>query len=258
MTDDVNPPWHMQMDPARREPMSAGTGILILSGALLIWLLSLVMRFAEGDAVAAGLTWCLALFLWLTLQVAIARTHVLERVAFLFPTLLQVAAPLIATVIAAFAWPSFGKAMSDVASGVSYLELVAIHALRLAAWGTVAKYRKQQLPRYFFHYGSIPDFAFALLSIALGFLMWMDILVANQSVLVVWSVLGIAVFFGAGISMYFGVETGILGWRWKYVVAKAEPPTLLPFRWPMNLAPAFCVPIFILAHQMMLAKVALS
>ena len=164
-------------------------------------------------------------------HVAIARTHVLERVAFLFPTLLQVAAPLVATVIAAFAWPGFGKAMSDVARGVSSLELVAIHALRLAAWGTVAKHRKQQLPRCFFHYGAIPDFAFALRSIALGFLMWMDIVVPSQSVLVVWSVLGIAGFFRSGISMYFGVETGILGWRWKYVVAKAEPPTLRPPLW---------------------------
>ncbi|MEL6992030.1 MAG: hypothetical protein AAGL92_10670, partial [Pseudomonadota bacterium] len=76
----------------------------------------------------------------------------------------------------------------------------------------------------------------------------------SATFLIVWSLVGMAAFLGAATTMYFGVPGTVLSFRWAAVRRGEEPPTLLPFRWPMNLAPAFCAPVFWLAHMLLIFK----
>lgn len=247
-------PWQSQLSSQAREPLAAGRGILILSALLLVWLLSLIVRFAPPEGITAALVWWAGLTCWLLLQISVSRSHALERYAVFFPTLIQVAVPLVATGLANIFIPSFREAIAGIGSEISIVELTGIHILRLAAWGTIAKYRAQQLPRYFFLAGSVPDFIFAVSAAVLTLVLWTEIVTPSSFFLTFWSVLGIVVFFGAGVTMYFGVKNSLLGFRWTNVEKGTEPPTLLPFRWPMNLAPSFCVPVFILAHQLAIIR----
>lgn len=234
-----------------------GTGILILCGTLLLWFLSLALRYTDGQELVASMVWLSCAVGWLLVQIAVARQFLPERAANSFSTLLQALIPTLATITFAVSSPVFRGAVIEIASSVTTLELVAIHALRLAAWGTVRKYQEGSLPRYFFLFGSIPDFGFAVLSVLLTLGLAFGLVAANAAFFLWWSGLGAAVFLGAAISMYFGVPGSPLSWRWERVKSGVEPPTLLPFRWPMNLAPAFCGPAFWLAHALLVVKVVL-
>lgn len=247
-------PWQSQLSPEAPEALSAGRGILILSSILLLWLVSIILRFAPPESVAAGLVWLATLTGWFVLQIAVSRRHIPEKYLPYFSTLIQVAIPLVTTGLAAFLLPDFRNAVVGIATAISLAELSAIQILRLAAWGTIAKYQAQQLPKYFFLAGSVPDFLFAISAIVVTYVVLADAAALSKQSLILWSFSGIVVFFGAGATMYFGVKNSRLGFRWKNVKTGIEPPTLLPFRWPMNLAPAFCVPLFILAHQLMIVR----
>ncbi|MEM0948221.1 MAG: hypothetical protein AAGK37_12495 [Pseudomonadota bacterium] len=250
--------WSHQLAQSKPEDWSAGYGILVLSGLMWVWYASLIARFTSEHAFGAGLVWLLAMVVWLMLQVFIARAHLPERNSHVFPTLVQALLPTGLTLAAVIYFPSLREAAVQIAIGAGATELIAIHILRLSAWGTISKFLKGQLPGYFFRFGSIPDFGFAIFSvIATAWLLVLDS-PAPPGLLVAYSIAGIAAFFGAATTMYFGVPGSALSWRWSRVEMGEEAPTFLPFRWPMNLAPSFCGPVFWLAHCLLIAKVLMA
>ncbi|MEM9333066.1 MAG: hypothetical protein AAGA53_17215 [Pseudomonadota bacterium] len=249
-------PWAHQLSQHQSEPWANGSGILILSGVLIVWFGSLAFRYTSDAAFSAAMIWLVGLMFWLLFQIKIGRDHLPEKRAFLFPTIFQALSPTLLTVALAFLQPDFQTAVVSVAKGVSIIELVAIHGLRLAAWGTIVKYQQGQLPRYFYRYASLPDFGFAILAIAAFAGLGLTGYPVPDVLLYAFSIVGAAAFLGAAITMYFGVPGTLISHRWPYVKKGEEAPTLLPFRWPMNLAPAFCGPAFWLAHALLVIKIA--
>ena len=249
-------PWGKQLTQTGPEPWAAGVGILILTGFMCVWYASLVMRFTAGTDTSVAALWVAVMILWLVAQIWISRAHIPERYSFMFFTLVQAGGPVLATVVIAMSVPAFEAAVNSIALGVSVNELVAIHVLRLAAWGTIAKYLKGQFPRYFYLLGSLPDFGFAVFAALVT--VWLVFLggQASDTFLLVYSVAGAAAFIGAATSMHFGIPGSPLSWRWSRVERGEEAPTLLPHRWPMNLAPAFCGSAFWLAHGLLFVKLA--
>ena len=250
--------WADQLTGGEPEPWTNGRGILFLCALLLLWFSSLLWRFTNGETFVAGLIWLFALALWLGLQIYLGRRHLPERFVLVFSTVLQAVLPTALTLVLVWHIVPLRAAAVSIATSTTVTELVAIHALRLAAWGTIAKYLAGQLPRYFMRYASLPDFGFAIL--ASGVAVWMAATGGTSSAAFLWafSILGIFAFIGAATTMYFGVPGSPVSWRWKDVLAGNEAPTFLPFRWPMNLAPAFCGPAFWLAHGLMFGKLTLS
>lgn len=247
-------PWQWQLCTTEPEPWRAGYGILALCVALCFWYFSLVFRFTQGEALLSASMWLIVVVLWLVVQIAIGRAHQPERFVAVCSTILQAMFPTAATLTAVTLLPSLREAVFSIATSVTLVELVAIHTLRLAAWGTIRKHRQGQLPRYFYLFGSLPDFGFAIVAVLFTLILIIDVVRPSNGFLIGWSLLGATVFLGAALGMYFGVPGSALSWRWLRVKRGREAPTLLPFRWPMNLAPAFCGPAFWLAHALLIAK----
>ncbi|MEM9761259.1 MAG: hypothetical protein AAF968_01895 [Pseudomonadota bacterium] len=256
MQSSTEKPWQWQLGAREPQPWWAGYPILALCIVLCLWYASLALRFTEGAALPAALIWVFAAAVWLGSQIALAREHLPERFAATFSTIVQAVLPVLATVVAAIVVLSFKDAVLSIASGVTVFELVAIHILRLAAWGTIAKYRQGQLPRYFYRFGSIPNFGFAITATSFSAALFVRAVQPSDWLLIAWSALGAVALLGAAISMYLGVPGSALSSRWRYVQQGREAPALLAFRWPMNLAPAFCGPAFWLAHGLLIVKVA--
>ncbi|MEO1344856.1 MAG: hypothetical protein AAFV74_11925 [Pseudomonadota bacterium] len=253
-TTSPKAPRAAQLDRSGPGRLRSGGPILTLCAVLWLWLTSLVWRFLEPDLQPVSFGVSVALALWFIAQVILMRRGVVERGAFAFTSILQALTP---TLLIAF-WvlgTDTGRMLATlIAQRVTIFEMVSLHMLRLAAWGTVKKYRQKQLPRYFFLFGSIPDFAFAIGAVALTGLIWAGVFNLSAMFLIVWSLVGMAAFLGAATTMYFGVPGTVLSFRWAAVERGEEPPTLLPFRWPMSLAPAFCAPVFWLAHMLLIFK----
>lgn len=247
-------PWARQLLSTGPAQWREGFPISALCAMLWLWLVSLAMRFLEDGAAQAGLMISAALAIWFGLQTFLMRHGTIERGAPFFSTIWQAMIPTLLIGGWALTTPTGRDVATTLAQHVTVLELVAIHMLRLAAWGTVKKYQDQQLPRYFFLFGSIPDFAFAIGAVALTGLIWAGIYAPSPTVLVAWSVIGMVAFLGAATTMYFGVSNNVLSIRWAAVERGEAPPTLLPFRWPTNLAPSFCAPVFWLAHLLLIFK----
>ena len=130
------------------------------------------------------------------------------------------------------------------ASVTSDIQLISFHVLRLLAIGTIIKYRQGKLPLHFVIFGSIPDFLFAVSAVV-------TIIAANGPVarefLIVWHLVGLSVFLGAGISMWFSVPS-------LFRIFHGKPDASIVFQFPMVLAPNFTVPLFMLAHSFALVK----
>lgn len=251
-------PWADQLIRQEPESWASGRGILFLCALLLLWYGSLLWRYTSGEAFVAGSIWLFALNLWFAMQIYLGRRHLPERFALVFSTILQAVLPTVVTLVLVWNIAPLREAAISIAIGTTVTELVAIHALRLAAWGTIAKYLAGQLPLYFMRYASLPDFGFAILASGLAVWMIATSSTSSAAILCGFSILGILAFFGAATTMYFGVPGSPVSWRWKNVLVGDEAPTFLPFRWPMNLAPAFCGPAFWFAHGLMIGKLAFS
>ena len=70
----------------------------------------------------------------------------------------------------------------------------------------------------------------------------------GEESLALWHRIGIIVFFGAGISMFFSVKSPLQLFR------NANPDTSIVFQYPMLLAPNLTVPLFAIAHLFALVK----
>ena len=211
------------------------------------WLLGL------DDAAPGYLTtvviWTVAMLAWMVLVIfAGTRGFFLKHTRWLS----NLVGVVLVVVFAAVLFGSIGVAREGLltaASGVTDLQLVSIHVLRLLAIGTVIKYIQGQLPLHFVVFGSLPDFLFAVSAVVV------TILAANgplgRDFLIVWNIVGFSLFCGAGISMFFSVPS-------PFRIYHDEPDASIVFRFPMVLAPNFTVPLFMLAHAFALVKLVTS
>ena len=97
--------------------------------------------------------------------------------------------------------------------------------------------------------GSTPDFLFAVSAVVLS--IFAATAPIGHQLLIVWHVVGIAAFLGAGFSMFLSVPSPLR-------IYNDKPDTAIVFQFPMVLAPNFTVPLFILAHGVALAKLYMS
>ncbi len=236
------------------EAWSAGAGILLLCAVEWGWFASLSARFTSGAARTGASVWLVLALAWLGLNIVLSRRHVPEAYTRWFPTIVQALALVGLSVALALCWSPLSAALRSVAQQVTVVELIGFHGLRLAAWGTVRKWRQGQLPTYFLLAGSVPDLLFAVQAVAVAALLAAGVITMSGTLLIIWSVLGFVAFLGAAVTMNFGVPGSSISIRWSHVRAGRESDTYLPFRWPMNLAPAFTTSLFTLAHVLAITK----
>jgi len=141
--------------------------------------------------------------------------------------------------------PAARDGLASAAAATTDRELASIHILRLLAIGTIIKYVQRELPLHFVILGSLPDFVFAVSAVVVTFLAGDGAL--GQQFLLAWHSIGVSLFLGAGISMYFSVPS-------PFRIYHGDPDASIVFRFPMVLAPNFTVPLFMLAHAFALVK----
>jgi hypothetical protein len=213
----------------------------------LAWLAYWLLRpdTATPAYLATVLVWIAAMLAWLVVAVRLGRRGFFLTHSTRFSNLVGVA--LVVTVgTGLFLATAAGReGVLGAAAGVPDVHLIGFHGLRLLAVGTVVKYVQRQLPLHFALMGSLPDVLFAVSAVVVG------VLAANGPVsggfLLVWHIVGLVTFLGAGVSMFFSVPSP---WR----VFHRQPDASLVFQFPMLLAPNFTVPLFMLAHLLAIAK----
>lgn len=207
------------------------------------WLYSSGTGSFSFHAVTTG--WVIVMLSWMILVTRLAgRDFFLNGSRWLsnlvgFTAVVAVTTAMFGTV------PAIREGLFAAASATSDTQLISIHVLRLLAFGAAIKFWQGELPRHFFVIGAIPDFLFALSAVA------MLILAGNSSLspttLLIWHVIGAAVFLGAGISMFFSMPSPLR-------LFDSKPDASLVFRFPMVLAPNLTVPLFVVAHLFAITK----
>jgi len=189
--------------------------------------------------------WVCTMMVWLWLVISLARNKFIETHSFKFTNLIGFFTVIIFSILVFGSTETGRSGIQSAVQQMSDTQLILIHTLRILSFGTFIKYLQGQLPGHFILLGTIPDFCFALTAI---FLLFVDTSVSNDPrFYLMWHSVGIAAFFGAGISMFFSVPSPIQ-------ITSKLPNTSLVFRYPMALAPNFCVPLFALAHIFALVK----
>jgi hypothetical protein len=201
-------------------------------------------------ATSAGYTttvvaWIVAMLGWLVLAIYLGRRGFFLKHTRWLSNLVGAVMVVTFAIVAFGAVPPVREGLISAAIATTDGELVSIHILRLLAIGTIVKYLQRQLPLHFLIFGSLPDFLFAISAVVVAFLPGRGFL--DQEFLIGWHAIGILVFFGAGISMFFSMPS-------PFRIFHAVPDTSIVFRFPMLLAPNFTVPLFMLAHVFALVK----
>lgn len=194
---------------------------------------------------ATTVVWIALMLAWMMTAISLANKGVYLKYTYRFSNLLGF---LFVLFFSAFLFGIIDTATRGLliaATHTSNPQLVTFHMLRLLAVGTVLKYAQGQLPLHFVIFGSIPDLLFALSAVILT--VWGSIHTWGSDHLIVWHIIGLSVFLGAGISMFFSVPSPTR-------IYQDKPDTSIVFQFPMVLAPNFTVPLFALAHVFALIK----
>lgn len=191
------------------------------------------------------IAWIAAMLVWLGFVVSVGRRGFFLKHSRRLSNLAGVALVVAFATLLFGALPAARDGLAAAAAAASDCELAAIHILRLLAVGTIVKYCQRELPLHFVIWGSLPDFLFALSALPVTLAAGGGILA--QGFLIAWHGIGIALFLGAGISMFFSVPS-------PFRIYRGHPDASIVFRYPMLLAPNFTVPLFMLAHAFALVK----
>jgi hypothetical protein len=213
----------------------------------LAWISYWLLRLGEASSgyLATVAVWIAAMLAWMGLVIVVGiRGFFLKH----SPWLSNLVGSLLVVAFTVVLFGATGVAregLQSAASSVTDVQLVSFHVLRLLAIGAVIKYMQGQLPRHFVIIGALPDFLFAVSAIAI------TIFAADGSLgrtfFIVWHLVGMSLFLGAGISMFFSVPS-------PFRIYHDEPDASIVFQFPMLLAPNFTVPLFMLAHAFALVK----
>lgn len=198
---------------------------------------------------ATVIGWMLLMLGWLVLVTGLAGRDFFLNGSRWFSNLVGFTVVVAVPMVMFGVTPSIRNGLFAAAAATSDTQLIAIHVLRLLAIGAAVKFWQGQLPRHFVLLGAVPDFLFALSAIALLILAGNGAL--STSTLLIWHVVGAAVFLGAGISMFFSVPSPL---RLFHEGVDAS----LVFKFPMVLAPNFTVPLFVVAHIFAITKYVLA
>lgn len=217
--------------------------IVLLGLVELAWLSYWLLGFGENTAeyLAIAVMWILGMLGWMALAISLGKRGIYLKYTHWFSNLIGLA------LVLAFTWVLFGvldvgrEGLLSSASQVPAQQLVWFHILRLLAIGTILKYLQGQLPFHFLLFGSVPDFLFAVSAVIVS------LQAPGQSFLIIWHLVGLTLFFGPGISMFFSVPSLLRLYR-------SKPDTSMVFQFPMLLAPNFTVPLFMLAHSLALVQ----
>jgi hypothetical protein len=162
-----------------------------------------------------------------------------------FSNMIGFSVVIVLTVLLFGVFDGVREELINAAANVSNKQLIAFHCLRLLAIGSMIKYLQGDLPLHFIIIGSLPDFLFALSAAFLTFFAEPESI--GNGLLIAWHLIGMTVFLGAGISMFFSVPSPVR-------IFHNKPDTTIVFQFPMALAPTIGVPLFILAHTFALLK----
>jgi len=211
------------------------------------WLLS------SGDATSGYLT---TVVIWITAMLAWVALVIYTGIRGFFlkhsPWLSNLVGSMLVVVFTVVLFGAIGVAregLQSAASSMTDVQLVSFHVLRLLAIGAVIKYMQGQLPRHFVILGAMPDVLFAVSAVVV-------VIFASEGSLgrtffIVWHLVGMSLFLGAGISMFFSVPS-------PFRIYHGKPDASIVFQFPMVLAPNFTVPLFMLAHAFALVKLLTS
>lgn len=215
------------------------------AAAIAWWLLSYGPGISGRYAIAVCV-WLALIAVWTGGVVRIAKTGFLKRHTRLLSNLAGYSIVIAGT---ALFFGSFGFLRDGAISAAIRIpdaSLAGIHILRLLAVGAFIKYRHGELPLHFVLIGALPDLLFGVSATAVTYLATSSAL--DAGFLVVWHCIGVAIFFGAGISMFFSVPSPMR------IFWDSKPDTGIVFQFPMALAPNLTVPLFTIAHGLALVK----
>jgi hypothetical protein len=238
----------MKPDTLKRRYESLRTLIVWLGITELAWISYWLLRIDDATPgyVTSVIGWIVVMLGWLVLATyAGRRGFFLKNTRWLSNLLGAVVVVAFATVVFGTV-PAAREELIRAAATATERELASIHILRLLAIGTIIKYVQRQLPLHFVIIGSLPDFLFA--SSAVFVTVLADDTLLGQDFLIAWHTIGVIIFFGAGISMFFSVPSPLR-------IYHGDPDASIVFRFPMFLAPNFTVPLFMLAHAFALVKI---
>ena len=213
----------------------------------LVWIAWWLLRSSDSTSgyTVTVVAWVVVMLGWLLLVVNIGRRGFFLSHTRWMSNLVGVGI-VVAFASALFAAvPAAREGLARAAAATTDRELASIHILRLLAIGTIIKYLQRQLPLHFVIFGSLPDFLFAASAVVVT--LPADTGSLGHDFLVAWHSIGLSLFLGPGISMFFSVPS-------PFRIYHGEPDASIIFRFPMLLAPNFTVPLFMLAHAFALVK----
>jgi len=118
--------------------------------------------------------------------------------------------------------------------------LLGVHALRIGAIGTIAKYLAGEFPGHFILPVAVPDLLIGVTALPLARWASPEHPVTRR-LLIGWNLLGALLFAYAGLALHFSVPGPLQFFT-------SGPTTEAIFRFPLALVPTFLVPFFVGVH----------
>lgn len=218
-------------------------------GAFWVWLAtsSFRHRWIGPKGLASVIVWLAALGAWgvTTSHLAIAGDYETQVFYSRLPGLWLPLVPIALTAFMVLASSSLRHALLTIASRHTRA-MVLIHALRIAALGSLYKASIGAFPAFFAYFVGFPDFLFGLSALALGLSRKWNAL--GPRGLIVWNLIGIAVILPAPLLIQLGLPGPIHTFT-------SLPDGRALFEFPMVLAPTLVVAFFITMNAIQAAAV---
>lgn len=170
---------------------------------------------------------------WLALNGTLAKPAFLRSYPFLWMPFI----PVILTVAPVAAFPNARRAVRALVDETPTHWLTGIHALRILAIGSIVKALRGDFPASFATYVGGPDLLFGLSALPVTWLVVTKRIGARA--LTVWHILGAAVIIPGAILV------GQMGLPGAFHIFEDVPPIATLFEFPIVLAPALVVPLFV-------------
>jgi len=189
--------------------------------------------------------WAVSLLVWLGATIRLGKRGLFLRWTRYFSNMVGLSGLLTFSILLFGVVPVAREGLVLAAGNTPDVQLISIHILRLLGIGAIIKYLQGELPLHFVILGSLPDLVFAISAVFVMFLASSGSV--GHNFLVIWHLLGLSAFLGAGVAMFFSIPSPLN-------IFSSKPDTTIVFQYPMLLAPNFTVPLFMLAHIFALVK----
>lgn len=201
-----------------------------------VWITRASSRRGEltSQQVRAIHVWLGLLATWGVVTTLLARLGAYQSMTFysMLPGLWLPMAPVVLSLALVWCWPSFRSALWITTTRTSPQAFLWLHALRIAAIGSVIKCAQGLLPSSFVIPVGVPDLLFGLISLGLAVSYRRH--PPGRTALIAWNLAGMGVLMPAPILMQLGLPG-----RFHTFVSQPDASTL--FQFPMVLAPTLIV-----------------